>query len=69
MRARSLLLEDATYDHERNYSRNGCRFNFCVIFPKIIYQIVSYARAFLSIEVFFKCYLKNTRFQLQQIVL
>ena len=62
------LLQHANYDQENNNSTNALRlrrFNG-VICPQILYDIVLYARYFLLVKFFLKCYFNKTCFALPQ---
>ena len=62
------LLQHANYDQENNNSTNAlCHVILNgVICPQILYDIVLYARHFLLVKFFPKCYLIKVCFELPQ---
>ena len=59
------LLCEANYDRENDDSKNAVALN-SVMCPRILYDIVPYARHFLPIKFFPKYYLNKLCFELPQ---
>ena len=65
---RKTVTPHANYDHETTTLRAlyvHVVLN-CVICPEILYDIVLYARHFLPVKFFAKCYFNKVRFELLQ---